>query len=219
MSLHRIGLCWKKPCLCVCAPAAFLHVWMTSSLCGWVSGQCGWMVCALPVCSCQHHVYTSLLCHYPVPLDLSQIKAYIDSFRYGAPPHAGGGIGKSTCSVISLACVFCYPLYFLHVYIWGNSLDSTSASCCVPYIVKSGPGQCSRAHTTHIYCSLHYLYVRFDANCGGSIAYLMLAEQMISDIRFLNTWSAHAKWFIDWLPHNESVWSSTNCAPPHCSLV
>lgn len=26
-------------------------------------------------------------------LDLSQIKAYIDSFRYGAPPHAGGGIG------------------------------------------------------------------------------------------------------------------------------
>ena len=26
--------------------------------------------------------------------DLEKIKAYIDSFRYGAPPHAGGGIGK-----------------------------------------------------------------------------------------------------------------------------
>jgi len=32
--------------------------------------------------------------------DLSKIKAYIDSFRFGAPPHAGGGIGrllKSDC--------------------------------------------------------------------------------------------------------------------------
>lgn len=27
-------------------------------------------------------------------LDLEKIKAYIDSFRFGAPPHAGGGIGK-----------------------------------------------------------------------------------------------------------------------------
>ncbi|XP_003740658.1 aspartate--tRNA ligase, cytoplasmic [Galendromus occidentalis] len=26
-------------------------------------------------------------------IDVSQIKSYIDSFRYGAPPHAGGGIG------------------------------------------------------------------------------------------------------------------------------
>ncbi len=25
--------------------------------------------------------------------DLKKIKAYIDSFRFGAPPHAGGGIG------------------------------------------------------------------------------------------------------------------------------
>jgi hypothetical protein len=25
--------------------------------------------------------------------DLDSIKAYIDSFRYGCPPHAGGGIG------------------------------------------------------------------------------------------------------------------------------
>lgn len=24
---------------------------------------------------------------------LESIKAYIDSFRYGAPPHAGGGVG------------------------------------------------------------------------------------------------------------------------------
>ena len=26
--------------------------------------------------------------------DVEKIKAYIDSFRYGCPPHAGGGIGK-----------------------------------------------------------------------------------------------------------------------------
>lgn len=26
-------------------------------------------------------------------IDLEKIKAYIDSFRYGAPPHGGGGIG------------------------------------------------------------------------------------------------------------------------------
>jgi len=27
------------------------------------------------------------------PVDLSPIQAYVDSFKYGAPPHAGGGIG------------------------------------------------------------------------------------------------------------------------------
>lgn len=27
-------------------------------------------------------------------VDLEKIKAYIDSFRYGAPPHGGGGIGE-----------------------------------------------------------------------------------------------------------------------------
>ncbi|KAJ7391874.1 Aspartate--tRNA ligase, cytoplasmic [Desmophyllum pertusum] len=26
-------------------------------------------------------------------IDLEKIKAYIDSFRFGAPPHGGGGIG------------------------------------------------------------------------------------------------------------------------------
>ncbi len=25
--------------------------------------------------------------------DVEQIQSYVDSFRYGAPPHAGGGIG------------------------------------------------------------------------------------------------------------------------------
>lgn len=26
-------------------------------------------------------------------IDIEKIKAYIDSFRYGCPPHGGGGIG------------------------------------------------------------------------------------------------------------------------------
>lgn len=33
--------------------------------------------------------------------DLEKIKSYIDSFRYGAPPHGGGGIGayRQNCSL------------------------------------------------------------------------------------------------------------------------
>ena len=27
-------------------------------------------------------------------IDLQHIKSYIDSFKYGTPPHAGGGIGE-----------------------------------------------------------------------------------------------------------------------------
>ena len=103
-------------CLCpTCIPLC-LHAFVIS-LCGWVSGGCGWMVCALPVCSWPAPcVHISPLCHCPVPLDLSEIKAYIDSFRYGAPPHAGGGIGKSACIVVSLAYVLTLlPLYFLPV--------------------------------------------------------------------------------------------------------
>ena len=26
-------------------------------------------------------------------IDLEKIKAYVDAFKYGCPPHAGGGIG------------------------------------------------------------------------------------------------------------------------------
>ena len=29
-------------------------------------------------------------------IDISTIQAYIDSFKYGCPPHGGGGIGKIT---------------------------------------------------------------------------------------------------------------------------
>lgn len=35
-------------------------------------------------------------------LDLDQIKAYIDSFRYGCPPHAGGGIGLERVTMLYL---------------------------------------------------------------------------------------------------------------------
>jgi len=40
--------------------------------------------------------------------DLTKIKAYIDSFRYGAHPHAGGGIGKC---VYVCVCV-CVHMWF-----------------------------------------------------------------------------------------------------------
>ncbi|XP_028662333.1 aspartate--tRNA ligase, cytoplasmic [Erpetoichthys calabaricus] len=35
-------------------------------------------------------------------IDLEKIKAYIDSFRYGAPPHAGGGIGLERVTMLYL---------------------------------------------------------------------------------------------------------------------
>ncbi|XP_031564101.1 aspartate--tRNA ligase, cytoplasmic-like [Actinia tenebrosa] len=35
-------------------------------------------------------------------IDLEQIKSYIDSFRYGAPPHAGGGIGLARVVMLYL---------------------------------------------------------------------------------------------------------------------
>ncbi|KAH9369318.1 hypothetical protein HPB48_012394 [Haemaphysalis longicornis] len=35
-------------------------------------------------------------------IDISKIKAYIDSFRYGAPPHAGGGIGLERVTMLYL---------------------------------------------------------------------------------------------------------------------
>uniref|UniRef100_A0A0P6E3P8 Aspartate--tRNA ligase, cytoplasmic n=1 Tax=Daphnia magna TaxID=35525 RepID=A0A0P6E3P8_9CRUS len=35
-------------------------------------------------------------------IDLSKIKAYIDSFRYGCPPHAGGGIGMERVAMLFL---------------------------------------------------------------------------------------------------------------------
>jgi len=37
-----------------------------------------------------------------VSSDLEKIKSYIDSFRYGAPPHAGGGIGMERVTMLYL---------------------------------------------------------------------------------------------------------------------
>ena len=43
---------------------------------------------------CFHLTFSGLLFSLLTFLsDLEKIKSYIDSFRYGAPPHAGGGIG------------------------------------------------------------------------------------------------------------------------------
>jgi len=35
-------------------------------------------------------------------INLDTIKSYIDSFRYGAPPHAGGGIGMERVCMLYL---------------------------------------------------------------------------------------------------------------------
>lgn len=40
-----------------------------------------------------------IMCNFA---DLEKIKAYIDSFRYGAPPHAGGGIGLERVTMLYL---------------------------------------------------------------------------------------------------------------------
>jgi len=35
-------------------------------------------------------------------LDIEKIKSYIDAFRYGCPPHAGGGIGMERVVMLYL---------------------------------------------------------------------------------------------------------------------
>lgn len=35
-------------------------------------------------------------------IDVEQIKSYIDSFRYGCPPHGGGGIGMFNSKLLFL---------------------------------------------------------------------------------------------------------------------
>lgn len=41
------------------------------------------------------------------PTDLEKIKAYIDSFRFGAPPHGGGGIGTQNPITLHINGLFC----------------------------------------------------------------------------------------------------------------
>ena len=48
--------------------------------------------------------------HHNIQLDT--IKSYIDSFRYGCPPHGGGGIGGS--------CLFYENIYKLHNSLWNS---------------------------------------------------------------------------------------------------
>lgn len=40
-----------------------------------------------------HYSYFQGVLFFSIP-DIRKIKDYIDSFKFGAPPHAGGGIGK-----------------------------------------------------------------------------------------------------------------------------
>jgi len=39
-------------------------------------------------------------------VDLAGIKDYVDAFKYGAPPHAGGGIGKSISFQSNLSLIY-----------------------------------------------------------------------------------------------------------------
>lgn len=50
-------------------------------------------------------------------LDLEKIKAYIDSFRFGAPPHAGGGIGKCMYFIFYYFFLFIFNLLFILLFI------------------------------------------------------------------------------------------------------
>ena len=47
-----------------------------------------------------------LTCQYSclslLKTDLVKIKAYIDAFRFGCPPHAGGGIGMERVTMLYL---------------------------------------------------------------------------------------------------------------------
>ena len=41
--------------------------------------------------------------------DTTKIKDYIESFKFGAPPHGGGGIGETWCIVCAVVetCMLC----------------------------------------------------------------------------------------------------------------
>ncbi len=47
----------------------------------------------LPSCTANTTVCKDALTCNMHPLSIAQLSDYIDSFKYGAPPHAGGGIG------------------------------------------------------------------------------------------------------------------------------
>ena len=55
-------------------------------------------------------------------IDVEKIKSYIDAFKYGCPPHAGGGIGK--LSLIQAKKIFEIHLIF-NFKVWKEW------SCCI----------------------------------------------------------------------------------------
>jgi aspartyl/asparaginyl-tRNA synthetase len=50
------------------------------------------------------HFLFQLLCERATlhAVDLDKIKGYIDAFKYGCPPHAGGGIGLERVTMLYL---------------------------------------------------------------------------------------------------------------------
>lgn len=53
-----------------------------------------------------HILFYSLIRSYSINnefvSDIEKIKSYIDAFRYGCPPHAGGGIGMERVVMLYL---------------------------------------------------------------------------------------------------------------------
>lgn len=79
-----------------------------------------------------------------LPTDLEKIKAYIDSFRFGAYPHGGGGIGKGVC-----LCVY------------NTVLDT--------HVCASDHSVCSCMHLCECACYRSCVYVfMFVCQCIGS---------------------------------------------------
>lgn len=82
--------------------------------------------------------FVTILGFFLVVIDLEKIKSYIDSFRYGAPPHGGGGIGKKP-----------FKLFY-----WKLNLNLESYQPILPH--RSGeslhavPGSPQRASDLHV---------------------------------------------------------------------
>lgn len=61
---------------------------------------------AMMQCIFRGYFFYTLIINYTITKsfvsDIEKIKSYIDAFRYGCPPHAGGGIGMERVVMLYL---------------------------------------------------------------------------------------------------------------------